>query len=131
MLVNASATENTPEELFFKGKREYLNAEFEAAIETFKSAVSQVPESSVYHHWLGKSYGRLAENAGIFAAYGLSQKTREQFELAVKLDNRNREAILDLIKFYQRAPVFLGGGQEKAERLRDHLERLQVSRKIN
>jgi len=117
--------ETTSEYFFNSGKRYYTNSDFESAVQAFRKAVESVPDSSVYHHWLGKSYGRLAESSGIFTAYTLSKKTREEFELAVKLDETNRDALADLIQYYQRAPSFLGGGQEKAKKLRLRLDALE------
>ena len=107
------------------GRQNYNNGNFTAAIEAFSTAVKLVPDSSSYHHWLGKSYGRLAENSSMFKAYGLAGKTREELERAVALDDKNIGATEDLMEYYLEAPVFLGGSKDKAEKLRRHLEELR------
>lgn len=120
--VLAAGTE--AEASFQLGRQSYDQESFEAAIAAFSTAVSLAPESSTYHHWLGKSYGRLAQNSNLFKAYRLASRTREELERAVALDDKNIEAISDLMEFYRQAPAFLGGGRDKADRLHLRLEAL-------
>lgn len=110
---------------FLLGQDYYFAGEYDAAINAFSEATAISPEISTYHHWLGRSYGQLAKNSGIFRAYHLSHKTREALERAVELDRENTEALVDLMKFYEQAPAFLGGGQEKADEIRKRLEELE------
>ena len=107
------------------GQYYYIAGNYEAAIKAFSGAVVAAPEISTYHHWLGRSYGQLAKKSGPFKAYSLSQKTRESLERAVELDRKNTAALSDLMKFYEQAPAFLGGGQEKAREIRKRLEELE------
>ncbi|MEX2481933.1 MAG: hypothetical protein WD928_13840 [Gammaproteobacteria bacterium] len=75
-------------------------------------------------HLLGKTYGRMAEEAGWTQAMRLAQKTRSALEQAVELAPDDVDAISDLIRYYRAAPGFLGGSSEKAERLELRLEEL-------
>lgn len=75
-------------------------------------------------HLLGKTYGRMAEQAGWTEAMRLAQKTRSALEQAVELAPEDVEAISDLIRYYRAAPGFLGGSSEKAKRLELRLEEL-------
>lgn len=109
------------------GEQFYQSGQYEDAIEAFKKAVEIEPENAEYHHWLGKSYGQLASQSGIFKAYSLSKKTKEQFERAVELDDSDVDALADLLKYYEQAPVFLGGGAEKAEKIRRRLKELNYN----
>lgn len=109
------------------GEKLYQSGQYEDAIQAFEKAVQMDPENAEYHHWLGKSYGQLASQSGIFKAYSLSKKTKEQLERAVELDNTNIDALADLLKYYEQAPVFLGGGAEKAEKIRQRLRELNYN----
>ena len=109
---------------FQLGQQYYQSGNYEEAIKIFAAIVESEPENSVYHHWLGKSYGQLARNSSLLKAYNLSIKSREQIELAVELDDFNVEALTDLLEFYEQAPSFLGGGPEKADKIRLRLKEL-------
>jgi tetratricopeptide (TPR) repeat protein len=110
------------EKRFYRGQQLYAEARFTAARAAFEQAVQCQPAVSEYHHWLGRTYGRLAGHAGWFEAMRLAKQTREALERAVKLDPNNVEALSDLREYYLRAPTFLGGGQVKADRIRQQLE---------
>lgn len=108
---------NDPAALELIGKSYFMMAEYKKAQEAFEKAVAAQPDNSVYHHWLGKAYGRRAETSNPFSAPILASKARQSFEKAVALDARNGEAVNDLFSYYMEAPGFLGGGIDKAEAL--------------
>lgn len=126
LLLVSTATSADTQDLYNykKGQEFYQSGNYESAINEFEKAVELVPDNSVYHHWLGKSYGQLARQSGLLKAYDLSRKTKTQLELAVELDNNNIEAMADLMEYYEQAPVFLGGGKDKAEKIRLRLQEL-------
>lgn len=97
-------------------KSYYELGEFDAAIASGEKAVALQPDSSENHMWLGRSYGRKAERAGVFSAMSLAKKTRREFEAAVRLDPSNFEAQQDLIEYYCSAPAIMGGGEENARK---------------
>ena len=125
LVLHGQAAGTAAETSFQVGRQYYEKRAYADAIEAFSTAVKLAPETSAYHHWLGKSYGRLAQNSNLFKAYRLSGRTREELERAVALDDKNIEAITDLMEFYRQAPGFLGGGRDKADKLRGRLEELQ------
>lgn len=125
-ISNSLYADINADEQFRLGQDYYSAGDYEAAISAFTEAAVTAPDVSSYHHWLGRSYGQLARNSGLFRAYSLSQKTRQSLERAVELDHENAAALADLMEFYEQAPSFLGGGQEKAEEIRKHLSELEI-----
>ncbi len=99
------------------GRGRYMLGDYKKSSEAFEKAVASEPSTSSYLNWLGKSYGRRAEQGNPFAAPSLASKARQAFEKAVQLDASNREAANDLFEYYLQAPGFLGGGLDKAAAL--------------
>ena len=123
LLVNAHA-EFQAENLgsaFVVALRAYEAHDFERAARVLEEVVALEPDCARCVHLLGKSYGRMAEQASWVSALGLAKKTRTALELAVALDPDDVAAIEDLIKFYREAPRFLGGSRQKAEALEQRL----------
>lgn len=111
---------------FVSGVRAFDNGHFERAAELFEAVLVVQSDCARCAHMLGKSYGRLTEKAGWTAAIGLAKKTRLALEQAVTLAPNDPDAIKDLIKYYRRAPGFLGGSDEKAEALELHLRQVET-----
>jgi tetratricopeptide (TPR) repeat protein len=107
----------TPAVLFLTGKCWYYAGDFKKAIETFEKAVAADPRSATYQNWLGKAWGRRAENSNVFQAPGFASRAREAFEKAVALDSTHLESLNDLFQYYLEAPGLLGGGLDKARGL--------------
>jgi len=99
------------------GKCYYQLGDYKSAIESFEKAVGAEPENAGYHNWLGRSYGRRAENSSFITAPRLAARARDAFRKAVDLAPRNLEAVADLFEYYLEAPGFLGGGTDKAVQL--------------
>lgn len=95
----------------------YFQEDYDPAIANCERAVQIDPKSSVYHMWLGRTYGDKADKSSPFAAFGLAKKAVAQFEQAVRLDPKNVPARADLAEFYGSAPGMVGGGDEKALRI--------------
>lgn len=106
-----------PPTLLLLGQCLYQEGEFNKASQVLEKAAAAEPGNSLTRMWLGRAYGRRAENAFPLAAPGLASKAREAFELAVRLDPSNLEAMSDLFEYYLDAPGFLGGGLDKARAL--------------
>ena len=109
---------------FLLGQNYYQLREFTRAIENLEHAVQLAPKESGYHDWLGKAYGRRAEESVFFSALGWARKTHKEFETAVQLDPSNFEAQRDLIRFEMNAPGMVGGGDDKALKHIDDLEKI-------
>jgi len=108
-------------DLALMGQNYFMLGDAKRALDLFQQAVTAEPNNSVYHHWLGRAYGRRAEMGNPFSALGQASKARQSFEKAVALDPKNSEAVNDLFEFYLEAPGFVGGGLDKAERLAERI----------
>ena len=98
--------------------KSYLETEqIDAAVSSAEKAVAINPKSSTYHDWLGQAYGEKASRASMFSAYPLARKTQKEFETAVQLDERNFDAMQNLIEYDCTAPSVVGGGEDKARPL--------------
>jgi tetratricopeptide (TPR) repeat protein len=111
-LLNKQASSGP--ETFLLGRNYFMLGDFKKASEYLQKAAAAEPNNSEYLDWLGRAYGRRAENANPLLAPGLASKARESFERAVQLNGSNSEALSDLFDFYLDAPGFLGGGVDKA-----------------
>jgi tetratricopeptide (TPR) repeat protein len=106
------------------GKSYYMDGQFKNSTAYFEAAVAEDPLNSTYFDWLGRAYGRRAEQASFLTALPLAAKTRESFERAVALDSANLEALGDLFEYYLQAPGMVGGGIDKAGRIARRISEL-------
>jgi tetratricopeptide (TPR) repeat protein len=109
------------------GESYYQLREFQRAMNDFERAVQLAPKNSEYHDWLGKAYGRKAEESMFLSAMSWARKTHREFEIAVELDPRNFEAQRDLIRYEMNAPGAVGGGDDKALKHIDALEKINAT----
>ncbi len=109
---------------FQKGLQYYETENFSAAVDVLESAVDAAPLNADYHHWLGKAYGRLAEQSNWLTALNLAGRSRDSLERAVELAPGNPAAVKSLMIYYREAPFFLGGNPPKADELQKRLEAL-------
>jgi tetratricopeptide (TPR) repeat protein len=112
-----AATKNNPnnaEAAYYLGRISFVEEDWESSIEWFETAVKLDGRNAVYHMWLGRAYGREAQQASIFRKPSLAGKTKSAFEKAVSLDPENVDARLYLMEFYRRAPGIAGGSKRKA-----------------
>lgn len=91
--------------------------QYDEAVKSGEKAVAANPKSSLYHQWLGEALGQKADHASMMSAYGLARKTQKEFETAVQLDERNFDAVQDLVEYDCTAPGMVGGGEDKAQPL--------------
>ena len=106
------------------GKAYYMNGQYKNSTLYLEKAVYGDPLNSSYYDWLGKAYGRRAEQSSFLTALPYANKTRNSFEKAVALDPANSEALGDLFEYYLQAPGIVGGGIEKAEDVAARIGRL-------
>jgi Flp pilus assembly protein TadD len=97
------------------GKNYFMLGDYKKAVEFFEKALGKSPRDSEAELWLGRTWGRRAENSNSPMAVVYASRTRQCFEKAVALDPHNREAKNDLFDFYLNAPGIMGGGIDKAE----------------
>ena len=99
---------------YWLGRCYFEVRDFKRSISTWERAVELDSARSDYHDWLGRAYGRKAEeesHSNTAGALSLARKTRHEFETAVHLDITNVNAQRDLISFKAGAPPSLGGGE--------------------
>jgi tetratricopeptide (TPR) repeat protein len=102
--------------------RAYFQAErWDDSIRAAERAVGLKPDSSLYHQWLGRAYGRRAEVIGPVGALMMVRKVKAEFERAVSLSADNLSARADLAEFYTEAPSIMGGDKTKARQLADYV----------
>jgi tetratricopeptide (TPR) repeat protein len=109
---------------FLLGQTYYQLREYTRAIASLERAVQLSPKESEYHDWLGKAYGRKAEDSMFLSAMSWARKTHREFEIAVDLNPRNFEAQRDLIRYEMNAPGIVGGGDDKALKHIEELDKL-------
>ena len=87
------------------GKTYHMDGQSKNSTTYLEKAVAEDSSNSSYYDWLGKAYGRRAEQSSFLTALAYARKTRESFERAVVLDEANLEALGDLFEYYLEAPV--------------------------
>ena len=110
---------------FYLGRIAMEERKNDRAADYFEAATKLEPTNSTYVLWLGRAYGREAQNANVLRQPGLAKKTKNAWERAIELDPDNLDARSDLIQYYVQAPGFLGGSTTKA------LEQAEEIRKRN
>ncbi len=96
---------------FWMARSYYELRDYDNAVTQAEQATRLAPQNSVYHQWLGRSYGSKADRERSFF---LARKTKKEFEEAVRLDPENISARRDLEEFYLEAPWILGGSRDRA-----------------
>jgi len=91
--------------------------EWDNAIAEGERAEQLNPNVSSYHLWLGRAYGRKAETVNLAYAFVLARKVVRELERASELAPGDWSARRDLADFYVQAPIVVGGGENKAQRL--------------
>jgi tetratricopeptide (TPR) repeat protein len=122
-----SAIANSPNDAqlhFLLGQCFYQLREYARALTSLDRSVQLVPNQSMYHNWLGKAYGRKAEESSFLSAMGWAKKTHKEFEIAVQLQPSNLEAQRDLIRYEMNAPGIVGGGDDRAMKHIEDLEKI-------
>ena len=107
---------------------QYTLQQFDQAAGNCEKAVRVNPQSARYHLWLGRAIGERASRASFMSAFSLAKKTREEFEVAVRLDGQDADALSDLGEFYKEAPGIVGGGVDKANDVAKKLDAVDASR---
>jgi len=100
---------------YAEGRRLYEARDYDDAAAAFERAVAAAPRVSEYQGWLGRTYAELADRD---RSMRRALQTRRTLERAVRLDGCNRDALTDLMRYYDAAPFFLGGSGSRAEKIR-------------
>ena len=132
-LLNAAlkADSNNAEANNLLCRVQYSVEQYNEAVDSCQKAVSASPNAAAYHHWLGRALGQKASKSSFLSAFALAKKTREEFEISVKLDPKNADALADLGEFYEEAPGQVGGGIDKAQQIATRLDAIDSARAHN
>ncbi len=118
ILQNAATKEPANGEIELLLAKSYLESnQYDNAVSSAERAVAVDPKNSVYHQWLGEADGGKADHVSMLSAYSWARKTQKEFEIAVQLNERNFDAVQDLIEYDCTAPSMVGGGEDKAQPL--------------
>ena len=124
-LSNIVYAETESELLYLSSIDSYDAFKYEDSIKKLLGAIEKEPNVAKYHHLLAKSYGKEAEKSGWLKAVRYAKKTLHHLELASKLDVNNIEILQDLMKYYNDAPMFLGGSSKKASKIETKIKVIQ------
>ena len=100
--------------LYWMGRIANAQNKNDEAMDWLEKAVKADDKNAVYHLWLGNVVGNEAQNANTFRQPFLARRVKSEFERAVALDPTLIDARDGLISFYQQAPGFMGGSNDKA-----------------
>jgi tetratricopeptide (TPR) repeat protein len=117
LVGNSGEIDKSPDVKELVGQCYFMTGDYKKATDYLEQAVAAEPANSLYHTWLGRVYGRRAEESFALSAMGWASKSRTSLEKAAQLDPANFEAVGDLFEFYLQAPGFMGGGLDRAEKL--------------
>lgn len=120
-----AANANDANAMFWLGRVAAAENRNDEALKWFEKAVKLEARNALYHFWVGNIIGEEAQNASKVKQPFMARRIKAEFEKAVALDPTLIEAREGLMGFYQQAPGFMGGSNEKA--------RVQVAeiRKLN
>jgi tetratricopeptide (TPR) repeat protein len=113
---------------FYLGRIAMEERKSDRAVDYFEAATKLDPKNTTYFLWLGRAYGREAQQANVLRQPGLAKRTRTAWERAIELDPDNLDARSDLIQYYVQAPGFLGGSTEKALQQADEIRKRNALR---
>jgi tetratricopeptide (TPR) repeat protein len=120
----AAKDPNDSQAAFLLGQCFYQLRDYSRAVTNFERAVQLSANTSKYHDWLGRAYGRRAEEGRFLGALGEARRAHKEFEQAVELDEHNFEAQRDLIRYETYAPGIASGGDDRALKNIDALEKI-------
>lgn len=113
-----------PEGFYYLGRIYYRKNDLKEAEKNFKKAAEIEPNSSLYHTWLGDTYGNRINKVSFFKKMGMAKNIKKHYEIALRLDESNTKALNGLIIFYTEAPGIVGGSKDKARELATELKEL-------
>jgi len=101
------------------------DGEVDVALDWFERALAIDGNDADYHIWRGYAYVRKLERSNWLKKLVIAPKIRKSFERAVELAPTHLEARRVLMRYYEQAPVLLGGGKAKAREQQEAIRRLE------
>ena len=99
---------------FYLGRVAFAEEDFEAAIDRFAQAADGEGCPAEAHLWLGRAYGYHAQRSSLLRKPLLARKVHAHLKQAVACAPDHVAAHWDLMEYYAKAPIFLGGSRKKA-----------------
>ncbi len=103
---------------YYLGRIAFDQNRLDDAVDFFEEATeAKGGNQAEYFSFLGDSYGRLAQDAGVIRQGILAPKMKAAWEKAISLDPKILSARYSLISYYTQAPAFVGGSMDKAKEM--------------
>ena len=112
------------EAAFYLGRLAFERENFETAIAWFAQAADGEGCPAEAHLWLGRAYGYHAQRSSLLRKPQLARKVHAHLEQSVACDPDHVAARWDLMEYYAKAPIFLGGSRKKAGEQAEVIARL-------
>lgn len=113
--------------LFYSGRSLLALNKYEEAIEQFKILTRLYPDHADFNYWCGVAYRyKLTSTNNFLEKSILASKTKQYYEKAVQLDPKHKDAKIALANYYINAPAIAGGSKNKALKLAEELESLDI-----
>jgi tetratricopeptide (TPR) repeat protein len=115
----------------------YEMSKVSAAFQRWDQAIQQAEKAVSLNHKNAEFQAALADavvsklgssQAGMFAKMSLARRFRKEVDLALQLDPNNLDANSDLLEFCLEAPGIVGGDNQKAADIADHMLRVNPAR---
>ena len=113
---------------FYLGRIYFNQSDYDKALESLEQAIQINDNESDYHLWLGHTYGRKAQNAGLFNRLKLAKNSKGAYEKAVEMDPSNLRARDGLMEYLLQAPGIAGGSVDKAIEQAEEIKKLDRMR---
>ena len=118
--LQAQAGES-PALLFRRGRLAFFEEDYEAAEELLDRAIDGRGAQAEYHLWRGHAAGMRATTGSMFKALGRGKRCKREYEQALAIDPRHRDALFSLLLYHLQAPGIAGGDRERAPELAERL----------
>jgi len=101
---------------YYLGRTYLLLDDYDKAIEYLNTAIGINSNIADYHFYLGHSLRVKAQNSNLIKQAWLAPDIVKEFERTVELDSTHIPAHIGVANFYLRAPSFMGGDIDKAQK---------------
>jgi tetratricopeptide (TPR) repeat protein len=120
---------NDPFANYLMSKLDIAYNRFDEALACAEKAVAADGNRVEYHAQLAEALGAKTGDpkVGMFQKLSFAKRLRQEAELTLKLDPKNKDANSDLLDFYLDAPGIAGGSKEKAKELATHVTQLDAA----
>ena len=114
LILGTSWAQNNAD--FKRGKQQYAQKNYLAAITSFKKATEAEPRNEINYMWLGNAYSQRLKQVSNFMTKGsVARKMKNAYKKAVEVAPRSVSARYALAMYYINAPGIAGGSFAKAE----------------